>query len=191
MQQKRYKIHIEGISPVVWNVMKKELADELKELKKDQLSEWEEKNWKRKVELNEKGEIIIPVRWFKSTLVNACKRTRIVPHFSTSKNQTYTNYVQSVMIYGDGSVCKDKDLKYYGAYVGAQGKNSSSKIWRVRPLLEKWKTSFELIDPAGRMKKEELKQLIEYAGMFEGIGDNRINNFGRFELKKLEEVKQK
>lgn len=188
---KKYKIQVSGFTPLIWNRMKKELIDEQKKLKKDELNEWEEKQWKRKAEYDSKENLIIPQEWFKCSLIEACKKSRIVPHFATSKQQTYTSYMQSIMITDVQSPGKLKDVQYYGAFVGAQGKNSSTKVWKVRPLIEKgWGTSLILHDPFGRMKKEELKTLLEYSGLMIGIGDNRINNFGRFEATKIEEMKQ-
>ena len=190
---KKYKITIRGINvPIIWNVMKKELQDELKELKKDEMGEWEvdKKNWSRKAEFNENGEVIIPERWFKSAIVDSCKKNRIVPHYATRKNATYTDYIRSFMIFNIGKcVCKQDELEEYGAFVGAQGMNSNTKIWRVRPMISQWEATFEIVDAAERIKISELKDIIEFAGMMIGLGDNRINNFGRFELISLVEVK--
>jgi len=186
---KTYLMRIKGESPLVWNRQKKELEDEKKALKKDQLNEWEEKNWRRKAEFNEDGQVIIPNEWVKGAFIESCKRNRIVPHFATSKNQTYTSYVQSCMFEVLDAVADEKSLKYYGAYVGAQGKNSSTKVWRVRPLVEKWDATIRFIDPFGRMEIKELEDIATYAGLMVGIGDNRINNFGRFDIVSIKEEK--
>ena len=180
---KEWEIKIKGLHPIIWNVMKRELELEKKELKKDQLTEWEEnpKNWQRKAEIKD-NKIIIPERWFKSVLIESCKKNRIIPHFATRKSATYTNYVTSFMVYNNSELCKINDLVPFSAYVGAQGKNSTTKVWRVRPMKEKWEASFTIIDPANRMTKEELTAIIDYAGLMIGMGDNRINNYGRFEI---------
>jgi hypothetical protein len=193
-KMKKYNISITGTSPVIWNVMKRELELEKKKLKKNEYADWEEdaKNWKRKAEFDKLGNPIIPNRWFKSCMVASCKKNRIVPSFETKKNATYTNYVQSFMVFNIGKpVCLYKDLEEHGEFVGAQGKNSDSKVWRVRPIKEKWKADFQVIDPVGRMTMGELKEIIEFAGLLIGIGDNRLNNYGRFELTKLVEEIEK
>ena len=186
---KRYEVEIEG-DAVVWNVMKRELEEERKGIKKDQLVEWEEENWRRKAEFNSKGEVIIPTRWLHSTLINACMKTRIVPHFATTKTNTYTNYVGAFRIENNGSpVCKEKDLEPFGCYEPAQGKKGGGKVWRVRPMKRGWKTKFIVTDPEGRMLKKELQTLLDYAGLYIGIGDARVRQFGRFEVKSIKEVK--
>jgi hypothetical protein len=187
---KRTKIEIRGISPVIWNRMKKELVDEIKSCKKDQLAAWEEANWRRKAEYDSKNNLLIPPEWIKSALCDACKKTRIVPHFATSKQQTYTYYFQSSMVEVTEPVGKVSDLEPYGCFVGARGKNSDTKTWRVRPLLRNWKATFIWTDADGRISDDELRTILEHAGLMTGIGDNRINNFGRFEVVNISEVKK-
>jgi len=187
MKAKTFEVKVKSISPLLFNTRQRELDIELKNLKKDQLEEWEQKNWKRKAETDKNGNIYIPSRWFRGCFINACKFTRIVPHFATSKNQTYTKYAES-MFFKDGSFkCKKSDLKEYGAYVGAQGANSKTKIWRIRPLVEEWETTFEVIDTGERMLLEEFKMLMESAGMIIGIGDGKAIGFGRFEVISINE----
>jgi len=185
---KTYKVKIEGTTPLIWNRMKKELEDEKKALKKDELSSWEtnRKNWVRKAEFNDNGDVVIPEQWLEANLIDACRKTRMVPNFATTKSQTYTTYASSIMIRNlKDSICKEKDLQEHGEYVGAQGKNSSTKVWRVRPLLKKWTHEFEVIDPFGKMTLKELEELITYGGFILGIGDNRGCNYGRFEVKSI------
>ena len=181
---KKYEIKIKGTTPVLWNRMKKEIEDEKKKLKKNELTEWEEENWMKKGEFNN-GNAIIPSEWLKSMLLNACKQTRMVPHFATSKKETYTRYMQSVLIPPKPpiEVAKKTKLVAHGGFYPGQGKSSrGGKVWRVFPRLNNWEAKFELVDPFGRMKKEELKELLEYGGYFIGIGDQRTMNFGRFDI---------
>jgi len=187
MEIKKYEVEIKGTTPLIWNVMSLELQEEQKVLKKDELCEWSRNrvNWIRKAEFDAEGNVIIPQRWFKSALINSCKKNRIVPHYATKKNETYTYYVQSLMVFSEGFVCKEKDLEEFGEFVGAQGKNSATKIWRVRPMKKEWSAKFIILDSAGRINLGELKEIIEFAGLMVGLGDNRSNNYGRFELNKL------
>lgn len=185
---KTYEIHIRGITPLIWNRMKKELDDEQRKLKKDQLREWEEKNWKRKAEFDDKGNLLVPPEWIKSALIEAAKKTRMVPSFATTKQQTYTYYMQSSMVTEVQPIGKIEELEPFGAFVGGRGAGSKTKVWKIRPHLKIWKPTFRLKDPDGRMTNDELKELLEFAGMMVGIGDNRINNFGRFEVDKMVEV---
>lgn len=183
--QKRYAISLKGTSPLILNVPNRELELERKKKKKDELDQFEEQTWYRKAEFGEKGEVIIPARWLKAGLETACQRSRMIPSFATSKKETFTFYVSSFMITDKPTGYLEKDLIPYGTYVGAQGGqgNKKSKRWAIRPMLKKWKAEFEIIDPAGRMQEKELLGILEYLGLYIGIGDNRKYNFGRFDVK--------
>lgn len=184
---KTYVIEAKSVSPLIFNTRQRDIDLELSKLKKDELSEWEENNWKRKAEINQSGSVILPIRWFRKSFTEACKFTKIVPHFASSKKQTYTKYSSSMIFQNSTFKCKVSDLKPFGSYVGAQGMNSSTKVWRIRPMIESWKCKFEIVDPAGRMLKEELKEILDCSGTILGIGDGRSVNFGRFEVISIKE----
>ena len=186
---KKYSIRLRSTTPLLINVRQKELDNELKELKKDQMAEWEEKNWRRKAERDKKGNVFLPERWFRSSFIQACKSSMIVPSFATSKKQTFTRYAQSLIFQNTTYICSEKDLKEYGAYVGAQGAGSKTKVWRIRPQIDKWETDVEVIDPFGRMSDKEFRELLDFSGMLVGVGDGRSLNFGRFEVVSIKEKK--
>jgi len=186
---KKYTIKVKGISPIVFNTRQQELDEERAELKKDQLAEWEKKNWRRKATTDDKGNVIIPIIWLKAAFVNACKHSRIVPNFATSKRETYTRYAEATYFANSTFKCSTKDLKLIEAYMGAQGANSKTKVLKYYPKLDEWETQFEFSDPAGRMTEKEMKELFDFAGMFEGIGDFRKVNCGRFEVVSIKETK--
>lgn len=189
MISKKWIVKIKGIKPLINNVRTRELDAEVAALKKDELAEWEETNWRRKAEI-ENGMVVIPSRWIRAMLITACKKTMTVPHFATSKKQTYTAYVSSFVVNNIGDpLCTVDELEYFGAFVGAQGAGSKSKIWKVRPEIKKWSGVFEIIDPLGRMKKAELVDLMNYGGYIIGIGDARALSYGRFDVVKITEVK--
>ncbi len=186
---KKYIIGLKGISPLVFNVRQKELDEEISKLKKDEYSEFEKNNWKRKAVKDKKGNVIIPVIWIKASFTNACKHCKIVPNFATSKKETYTRYAEAMYFQETDFKCSDKDLILLEAYMGAQGKNSPTKVLKCYPKLDEWETNVILSDPAGRMDIKEMKTIFEYAGMFEGIGDFRKVNCGRFEVMSIKEIK--
>lgn len=187
---KKYEIEIKGITPLVWNRQKMEIRDIIKGLKKDQLEENELKNWRMKAETSN-GNAIIPSEWIIGALVNAAKETRVIPWFATSKNQTYTKYISNIKVSPGKKIVagKAEDLKRKDAMLSSQGKsNMGGKVLRCHPILENWGATFELIDTVERMKKKELEDLLSWAGMAIGIGDQRIFNFGRFDIVSIKEA---
>jgi len=186
---KTYIIGLKGISPLVFNTRQKNIDEEIAELKKNEYQEWEKKNWKRKATRDKKGDVIIPIIWIKSSFVNACKHSRVVPNFATSKKETYTRYAEALYFQNSTFKCNEKELILLEAYMGAQGAGSKTKVLKCYPKIEKWETTFEIKDPSGRMTEKEMEGLFEYAGMFEGIGDFRKVNHGRFEVVSIKEIK--
>ncbi len=188
MISKKWIVNIEGIKPLILNVRKRELDAEMKALKKDEIAEFEEANWRRKAEVDEENMVVIPSRWVRAMLISSCKKTAMVPHFATSKRQTYTAYMSSFIVNNiGGPLCSLEELVYFGAYVGAQGAGSKSKVWKVRPMVKEWRGVFEIVDPLGRMKVEELEELLNYGAYIIGIGDARSLNYGRFDVVKITE----
>lgn len=185
---KKYIVSLKGTSPIVFNTLQEELCNEIKKLKKDEYPDWEQNNWKRKAEKDKDGNVIIPIRWIKACFVNACKHSRKVPLFATTKKETYTRYAESLYFTDSSFKCKEKELIELKAYMGAQGAGSKTKVLKIYPKLDEWETTFKIMDGLGRMTIEEMKELFEFAGIIEGIGDFRKVNAGRFELVSLKEI---
>lgn len=59
---------------------------------------------------------------------------------------------------------------------------SNKRVMRVRPQFFPWalKVSGLFVEDAG-LNFDELQRIVELAGVVEGIGDNRVNGYGRFQ----------
>ena len=62
-------------------------------------------------------------------------------------------------------------------------KVNNSRIIRVRPKFPKWQIIADASLDTDILDLDELQSVIEYTGRIEGLADNRINGFGRFEAK--------
>jgi len=188
---KQFKIEVEGSTPLIWNRMKPELMEIMSNAKKSELDELEKKNWKMKAEIKNK-KLIIPPEWIMGAIINAAKQTKVIPHFATSKNQTYTKYLSSTRVECNGSkyiiAGKESDLTRKFGYYNSRGAMGGGKIAKYHPMLENWKATFIFTDPVGRLEKKELQEIIEWAGSVVGIGDQRKTGFGRFKIKTINEV---
>jgi len=63
-----------------------------------------------------------------------------------------------------------------------------SRIMRVRPRFDKWELSFEIEVIDDRISPEVVKEVLNFAGLYKGLGDMRPR-FGRFKVVKFEVVK--
>lgn len=57
----------------------------------------------------------------------------------------------------------------------------NKRVMRVRPQFSPWAMTVRglFVEDAG-LNLDELERLVELAGLVEGIGDNRVNGYGRF-----------
>lgn len=57
---------------------------------------------------------------------------------------------------------------------------NQSRTVRVRPCFPRWRVSVSAALMEDLLDPDDLAQIVERAGLIEGLGDNRINGFGRF-----------
>lgn len=71
-----------------------------------------------------------------------------------------------------------KDKKFHSRLsVGVNGK----RVMRVRPSFTPWALStMAMYIPDAGINLDEIEAIIKLAGLVEGIGDNRVNGYGRF-----------
>lgn len=62
-----------------------------------------------------------------------------------------------------------------------------AKIIRVRPIFSKWEVKFTAYLDDSELDLDDLKQIIETAGRFEGLGTYR-KFYGRFEIKTIKTI---
>ena len=68
-----------------------------------------------------------------------------------------------------------------GAYANrAAVRVSSARTMRVRPQFADWSLTADAFLLSDVLDFEVLKRVIEQAGLAEGLGDNRVNGYGRF-----------
>lgn len=75
----------------------------------------------------------------------------------------------------------------------AVNKNVKARVMVVRPKWNKLEVSFEILIDDDTITKETVEQLLDYSGRYVGIGSYRpehTGSFGRYEIKKLEEIKE-
>ena len=74
----------------------------------------------------------------------------------------------------------------------AVNRNIKARVIVVRPKWTEWQAGFDLNIHENSISKEQVQQILEYAGSYVGIGSFRPTNnglFGRFEVTHLEYIK--
>ena len=132
--------------------------------------------------LDESGNEVVsqPTRKIRKCLINTAKISRLGKAVERS---IILNGIDVPLAY-DGP--KDKDELFKSGNftsrlsVGIGGK----RVMRVRPQFFPWALTVDgiFVEDAG-LKKDEFVRIVELAGTVEGIGDNRVNGYGKFESK--------
>ena len=183
----KIKIVVKGTSPLLmhnpqmvdpnceWNRKIKELTSKRKKSEADyraiELFEWYGGLY------SENGIIVQPTSKLRKCLINTARINKQGKSVERALNfsELFVNLEH------DGPKAIDDvfaDPKYTSRLsVGLQGK----RVMRVRPKFPAWTMTINglFIEDAG-LDFCDLERLIELAGQVEGIGDNRVNGYGRF-----------
>jgi hypothetical protein len=128
------------------------------------------------------GTIVQPTSKVRKCLINTAK----VMKLGKGIERTLSFAALTVPLVYDGPKNIDdvfkQDRFHSRLSVGVGGK----RVMRVRPSFFPWGLSVDgLFVPDAGVNIDELHRIIELAGTIEGIGDNRVNGYGRF-IGKLE-----
>lgn len=148
--------------------------------------------WKQTIYFKDGVGVYLPSICFEACLKNASKQ------FKITGRATATKFVDS------GLFCSDEYLPFFvkGKPIMSLDdpritidkrtvKNPTTKgrNVRYRAKFDEWESAFRIIVSADDYLSEKLiKEIIEYGGLYVGVGDYRPK-FGRFELLSLKEVK--
>ena len=146
--------------------------------------------WNKTIYFDEKVGVYLPASVFEACLINAGKQFKI-------GRIAATGYVKS------GVFCMDEHLPFLvdGTPVMTLDdkrinidkrtvKNPSTKgrNMRYRAKFDKWSSEFKLmVTSDDYINSDLLEEIINYAGMYVGVGDYRPR-FGRFTLESIKEV---
>lgn len=129
---------------------------------------------------DEKGKLVIPSSHFKTAMVKSAT------DFTAKGKKTYKDFVKAGVIFEDENILINPQK--YEVFTCPVVVNRS-RIARSRPLIRDWSCEFvfEIIDETW-LNKSVLKEILETAGKFKGVGDNRPE-YGRFKITEFIELK--
>jgi len=187
------RLRSRGPSSFLFDGWRKELHKEMKDLRGVRLVKWQEANWRRWAILNEKGKVILPANMFKLAFHEACRHLRRDLSFVKGKKQAiriidpkYT----STMDFRDSTFsCDVKQLKMWNMCMCCISMiDGEIPAGKLRPILERWKTDIKISDPLGKLKTQEIADMLNFAGRFVGVGSGRWQGMGSFELEFIKRI---
>lgn len=147
----------------------------------DDLRQIEKLEWYGGIYLGQNGhgpEVVQPTSKMRKCLINTAKISKLGKSFERAIS---FNALNTPLIY-DGPKDIDKiwaDPRFTSRLAVCIG--GTKRIIRCRPQFFPWSLEIDgiFVEDAG-LNYDELERIVELAGVVEGIGDNRINGYGRF-----------
>lgn len=162
---------------------------EAPKLAKEGMDAYEQRTWREKAHVDEKGDVFIPPMSFKQALDAAAKYLSIsVPGKGKA---TYTkNFTSGCLVMEPVYVgVKKDDLAVDKIHANANGvRGSGKRVWRLFPRVDDWKADVEFHVYDDAITKEVFEQVLRESGRFIGIGRFRPQNggfYGRYSVEKI------
>ena len=130
------------------------------------------------------GNLAFPCEWFRGCIVN----NFIDKAGSKTKTSTKNTVAPRIRVEPNLIDLGIKDYEIDIRSVPSGGRSGGIRDFCIRPRIDEWEAEFTLLSlldyPASEMRRS-----VEVAGIDIGVGSNRVNGFGRFEVVSFEELK--
>lgn len=171
-RQKEIKVTIQGTSPLLFNRF---IDASIEGKTKRKAGAEKEQDVEKKLYLTEQGKIYTPATHIIGTLINASKNFQI----KGKGKSTYSKLVgSSVEVKEEAIVHKNQKWEKYS--ISAVNPMTRGRMIVVRPRLNEWSLTFTLILKDEGISVETIKEILDYAGIYTGIGDWRPEKKGKF-----------
>ncbi len=172
----RIKVKVEGTAPYI---MHKFVIVDSKTSSRGKKVYIPEEEAEKVAYRNDKGELVIPSSHFKASMVKSATE------FNAKGKKTFKDFVKSGIIFEQENILiNPQEYEVFTCPVVV----ARSRIARSRPLIRNWSCEFifECIDETW-LNKSVLKEILETAGKYKGIGDQRPE-YGRFKVTEFKEI---
>lgn len=156
---------------------------------------FEERTWREHCHADDDGQCFIPCTSIKNCLSDCA---RFLSESVPGKGKaTYTKHFEAGVMVVDNFPLGVKVDKVEGErlFLAADGKRGSGKrVWKKYPKFDNWRASGSvyLLDPVLIDKPDKVREYLEHAGTFIGLGRFRPRNggfYGRFKVEGFKVVK--
>ena len=182
---KKYKVVIEGISPLIMNRPSAMIGDISKD--KKPFNDKAEEMANSKLYANPKGELYQPSTHIYGSLIEAGKHKKVVG----KGKATYSKIVgYAVQVEPFEIQHKKQDWEIFS--ILAVNPTTKGRNLLHRPMLKNWELQFDVLFDESEIDPSIMKELLDIAGRIAGIGDWRPQKkgaYGKFHVKSWEEIK--
>jgi len=178
----RYKVKIKGITPLLMNKPEEYGFDE-QWVEKKASTDWEKEALK-KLYVNSEGKIYQPSTHIERSLIDAGKKIKV----KGQGKATYSKIFGSMLSVEEFEIIhKNQSYEIHKTLVVIP--STKGRVMRYRPLFKKWELEFN-ITFEDEISPEVVKEALEIAGKYVGIGDWRPEKKGKFGKFQVVEFKE-
>jgi hypothetical protein len=186
---KTYIASLASISPY-FQSRKYEL--EVERLPKESPDDYEKRTWMYRTHINDDGQIIMPAAQFQFSFQSGAKYLN--ERIPGRNRETWTKHFLSGLLIPDAIVLPERRETVKGLWLSmnARGqKGPGPRVMRRMPFVAKWADDLTINVLDDLITDDILRRVIQQAGMFIGVGQNRPEvggNSGRYHLVELVEM---
>jgi len=181
---KRYEVEIEGTTPLLQNKPEEYGFDE-EWVQKKASNDYEQEAFK-KLYLDEEKNLCQPSNHIERALIEAGKKIRV----KGQGKATYSKLFGSMIAIPDMYLTHEiQDWEMFKTLVVIP--STKGRVMRYRPMLKQWKLKFN-IDIEDEIDTHAVKEALDIAGRYVGIGDwrpEKKGKFGKFHVTSFQEAK--
>jgi len=178
-----YDVKIEGVTPFLYNRF---MSSQIDSKTKKRAGATKEMVVEDKLYKDAKGRIYVPSVYIFNSIATAAKSFKI----PGKRTATYGKLAgSSIEVSPDELVMSPQDWKPFT--VSAVNPMTKGRIMVTRPRLDAWGLSFKLTWPDEDIPVEVVKQIIDHAGQYVGVGDwrpDKKGKYGKFMVTEFKEV---
>ncbi len=180
---KQYKVEISGITPLLQNKPEEYGFDE-QWIEKKANSDYEKEALK-KLYIDSEGTIYQPSTHIERAMIEAGKKVKVKGQGKATYSKLFGSMVSVVEF---ELVHDNQDYEVFKSLVVIP--STKGRIMRYRPMFKDWKLKFT-IESEDEIAKEAIKEVLEIAGKYVGIGDwrpEKKGKYGKFQVTSFQEA---
>jgi hypothetical protein len=186
------KTYVASMASVAPYFQSRKYELEVGKLPKESNDEYEKRTWMYRTHVNEDGQIVIPAAQFQFSLQGGAKYLN--ERIPERNRETWTKHFMAGIMVPDGIVLPERRETIQGLWLAMNPlgrRGGGTRVMRRMPFVNRWAGDLTIHVLDDLITRDILKRVIEHAGMFEGIGQNRPGmggQRGRFTLTELVEI---
>lgn len=180
---KKYEVEITGVTPLLQNKPEEYGFDE-QWVEKQASTDWE-KDALKKLYIDSEGTIYQPATHLEGALIDAGKKIKVKGQGKATYSKLFGSMVTIPLLDIPHQIKEYEIDKRLVVIPSTKG-----RIMRYRPIFKDWKLLFE-IEFEDEIPADVIKEALEIAGKYVGIGDWRPakkGKFGKFQVTSFQEV---